>query len=72
MYGNVEVDFPLSDGTYIRKPCKTMMGYSKVYMKTLGAEYRHINEGKAKVLDKDVQILIEVLSNMFYEKELGV
>ena len=54
MYGDVDIDFPLSDGTFVRKPCKTMMGYSKVYMKTLGSEYRHIKEGKSTILDKDV------------------
>lgn len=72
MYGNVEIDFPLADGTFKRKPCKTMMGYSKVYMKTLGSEYRHIQEGKSIVLEKDVQIMIDVLSNRFYENVLGL
>lgn len=70
MFGDVDIDFRLSDGTVVRKPCKRMMGYSKVYMKTLGKEYRHIWEGKGSVADKDVQILIDVLSNRFYENEL--
>lgn len=72
MYGDVEIDFPLSDGTFVKKPCKTMMGYSKVLMKTLGAEYRHIKEGKGTVPHTDIQVMIDVLSNRFYENILSL
>ena len=72
LYGDYYIDFQLQDGTYISRQAKTMLGYSKVYMKTSGKQYRHIHAGIGDVRTEDVQVLFEIQSNRFYECVLGV
>lgn len=72
LFGDYYIDFRLQDGTYISRQAKTMLGYSKVYMKTSGKQYRHIHTGIAEVRMEYVQVLFEIQSNRFYENVLGV
>ena len=72
LFGDYYIDFRLHDGTYISKQAKTMLGYSKVYMKTSGKQYRLIHTGIGDIRTEDVQVLFEIQSNRFYECVLGV